>query len=200
MGAGLSRIFLHLFPLLLLLGGCLGYREQVQYLCLVSHSSNNSRPSIYHMDMVCQCLWPRTLQGFSPLPFHPSVAVPAFWPSPVPSEASLTFQLKMRRSIMTMITKEVSSFLGMSVWYYLPVAEGRSVCHCLFLFLDFVLAVTKQRISPGRWINDWKQSFAKWYRSGWQELMCFRKARGGCISWLLPLIPCYPLSSPSLNQ
>ena len=112
--------------------GCLGYREQVQYLCPVSHSSNNSRPSICHMDMACQCLWLHILQGFSPLPFHPLVAVPAFWPSPVLWEASPTFQLKMRRSTTTTITKEVSDFLRMSVWYYLTAAEGRSGCHCLF--------------------------------------------------------------------
>lgn len=108
--------------------GWLRYKEQVQYLCLVSHSSSNSRPSIYPMDMVCQCLWPHTLRGFSLLPFRPLVAVPAFWPSPVPWEASPTFQLKMRRSTMTVITKEVSDFLRMSVWYHLSAAEGQSGC------------------------------------------------------------------------
>lgn len=108
------------------------YREQVQYLCLISHSSNNSRPSIYHMDMVCRCLWPHTLQGFSPLPFHPLVAVPAFWLSPVLWEASPTFQLKMRRSTMTMITKEVRAILSGcqpdSTYVLLRIGSG---CHCL---------------------------------------------------------------------
>lgn len=136
--------------------GWLRYKEQVQYLCLVSHSSSNSRPSIYHMDMVCQCLWPHTLRGFSLLPFRPSAAVPAFWPSPVPWEASPTFQLKMRRSTMTVTTKEVSDFL--SVCLLSPAAaEGRSGRPSLSCFwISFSLWLN--RISLGRQINDRKQS------------------------------------------
>lgn len=128
-------------------GGRCRFREQVQYLCLISHSSNNSRPSIYHMDMLCLCLWPHTLRGCRLLPFHPLVAVPAFWPSPVPWEASPTFQLKMRRSTMTVITKEVSH----SLWDVSLTLPTCCLCHCLFCFsLDLILPLTKQRISAGR--------------------------------------------------
>lgn len=136
-------------PLFFFAGGC-GYREQVQYLCLIPHSSNNSRPSIYHMDMVCRCLWPHTLRDFSPLPFHPSGAVPAFWPSPAPWEASPTFQLKMRRSTMTMITKEVSDSLKMSACCYLPTTECGFQILLFILSLDLIFPVTTQRISAGR--------------------------------------------------
>lgn len=127
-----------------------GYREQVQYLCLVPHSSNNSRPSIYHMDMVCRCLWPHTLPGFSPLPFLPSGAVLVFWPSPVPWEASPTCQLKTRRSTMTTITKEVSDSLEMPVCCYLPATWGGSRILLFILSLDLIFLVSTQRISAGR--------------------------------------------------
>lgn len=149
-----------------------GYREQVQYLCLISHSSNNSRPSIYHMDMVCRCLWPHTLQGSSPLPFHPLVAVPACWPSPVPWEASPIFQLKMRRSTMTMITKEVSDSLRMSIWYYLPAAEGRFwMPFCLFcLWIWFYHRLNKGFPPEGKLIIGNHLLPNDSYPSGWQEL------------------------------
>lgn len=156
-----------------------GYREQVQYLCLIPHSSNNSRPSIYHMDMVCQFLWPHTLRGFSPLPFHPSGAALAFWPCPVPWEASPTFQLKMRRSTMTMITKEVSDSFKMSIRCYLPAKEGRFWITIVYSVSGFNL--TSEYTKDFLWkVNELLEAFfpPKWSSSGWQQWMQSPKARG----------------------
>lgn len=180
--------------------GWLRYKEQVQYLCLVSHSSSNSRPSIYHMDMVCQCLWPHTLPGFSLLPFRPSVAVLAFWPSPVPWEASPTFQLKMRRSTMTVITKEVSDFLRMSVWYHLSAAESQSGCPGLSCFwISFYLWLNKGFPLEGKLMIG-SSLFCTMILYWLARVNTLPKGIGGHISWLLPLILCCIPKSKSVMK
>lgn len=87
--------------------------EQIQYLCFVFHSSNNSRPSTCHMDMVFLCHSLRTPRACSLQPSLLLAAVLVSWHSPVPWGGSPTSQLKMRRSTMTMITKEVCPAKGL---------------------------------------------------------------------------------------